>query len=249
MAPPPSHPRHPTAAPPPPARRPTGSVELRRLPSTNMGTNKLIAARLVIPSASTYTAPRARSIGRPRVMPTAPIGRVHRVTAWISVTAVLFCLFFEVNKGGPFRDVNPFGVDPYDAVGSFAIQIALLVGALTYARALRPLARPARPPLALCLRAGPAGGCGPGAGPVAGGCSAQPGGRLARDDDLHRWRVGRHAAGVCATGRLAGIASGLGSVRCVGRSAMRGAKRASNSQPHRCGLATPRQDAARHARA
>jgi hypothetical protein len=51
--------------------------------------------------------------------------------------AVLFYLFFTINKNGPFRDINPFGVDPYDAVGSIAIQAALLLGWLTYGRALR----------------------------------------------------------------------------------------------------------------
>jgi hypothetical protein len=65
------------------------------------------------------------------------IQRVHNVTASITITAILFYLFFQVNKGGPFRDLNPFAVDPYDAVGSFAIQIAILIGILTYARALR----------------------------------------------------------------------------------------------------------------
>jgi hypothetical protein len=45
------------------------------------------------------------------------IQRIHRVTAWIFTAAILFALFFQVNKGGPFREVNPFGVDPYDAVG------------------------------------------------------------------------------------------------------------------------------------
>jgi hypothetical protein len=65
------------------------------------------------------------------------IRRVHRVTALITLAAIVFYLFFQVNKGGPFRDINPFGEDPYDAVGSFAIQGALLVGILTYARALR----------------------------------------------------------------------------------------------------------------
>jgi hypothetical protein len=65
------------------------------------------------------------------------IQRVHNVTASITIAAVLFYLFFQVNKGGPFRYINPFGVDPYDAVGSFAIQIAILIGILNYARALR----------------------------------------------------------------------------------------------------------------
>jgi hypothetical protein len=63
--------------------------------------------------------------------------RIHRVTALITFAAVVFCLFFQINKGGPFRDINPFAQDPYDAVGSFAIQVALLIGILTYARALR----------------------------------------------------------------------------------------------------------------
>jgi len=65
------------------------------------------------------------------------IQRIHGVAASIALAAVLFYLFFQVNKGGPFRDINPFGVDPYDAVGSFAFQGALLVGVLTYTRALR----------------------------------------------------------------------------------------------------------------
>jgi hypothetical protein len=65
------------------------------------------------------------------------IQRVHRVTALVVCAAFAFYLFFQINKGGPFRDVNPFGQDPYDAVGSLAIQVALLIGVLTYARALR----------------------------------------------------------------------------------------------------------------
>lgn len=75
---------------------------------------------------------------------TAP--RVHRVTALITSAAIVFCLFFQINKGGPFREINPFGQDPYDAVGSFAIQAALLVGILTYARALRLRHDPAQAP-------------------------------------------------------------------------------------------------------
>jgi hypothetical protein len=65
------------------------------------------------------------------------IRRVYRVTALITLAAILFALFFQINKGRPFRDTNPFGQDPYDAVGSFAFQGALLIGLLTYARALR----------------------------------------------------------------------------------------------------------------
>jgi hypothetical protein len=72
------------------------------------------------------------------------IRRVHRVTALITFAAIVFCLFFQFSKGGPFRDINPFGVDPYDAVGSFAFQAAILIGVLTYARALRLLDAPAQ---------------------------------------------------------------------------------------------------------
>jgi hypothetical protein len=63
--------------------------------------------------------------------------RMHRVTALITFASLVFYLFFQVNKSGPFRNINPFGQDPYDAVGSLAIQGALLVGLLTYARVLR----------------------------------------------------------------------------------------------------------------
>ncbi len=46
-------------------------------------------------------------------------------------------LFFMANKRGPLGEISPFADDPYDAVGSFAFQLALLVGALSYGRALR----------------------------------------------------------------------------------------------------------------
>ena len=61
------------------------------------------------------------------------------LNAW---AAAFFFLFFQINKSGPFRGINPFAADPYDAVGSIAIQAALLLGILTYARALRLLEDP-----------------------------------------------------------------------------------------------------------
>lgn len=72
------------------------------------------------------------------------IQRVYRVTALVTFTAIAFYLFFQISKGGPFRDINPFGEDPYDAIGSMAIQVALLLGILTYARALRLRDEPAQ---------------------------------------------------------------------------------------------------------
>ncbi|HEY6307601.1 MAG TPA: hypothetical protein VI488_14205 [Candidatus Angelobacter sp.] len=63
--------------------------------------------------------------------------RIYRVTAATTLTAIVFWKFFDITKHGDLGDISPFAQDPYDAVGSFAFQVALLVGALTYARALR----------------------------------------------------------------------------------------------------------------
>jgi hypothetical protein len=74
---------------------------------------------------------------------TEAVRRVHRVTALIALAGIVFYLFFQINKGGPFQDINPFAEDPYDAVGSFAFQAALLIVILTYSRALRLKSDPA----------------------------------------------------------------------------------------------------------
>jgi hypothetical protein len=65
------------------------------------------------------------------------IKSIHRVNALILLTAVLFYLFFQINKGNPLVEANPFTNDPYDAVGSIAIQVALFISLLSYARVLR----------------------------------------------------------------------------------------------------------------
>jgi len=65
------------------------------------------------------------------------IKRIHRVSATVLLTAVMFYLFFQVNKGSPWVEANPFANDPYDAVGSIAIQAALLISILSYARVIR----------------------------------------------------------------------------------------------------------------
>ncbi len=44
---------------------------------------------------------------------------MHGFTGLITFAAIVFWIFFQINKGGPFPEINPFGVDPYDAVGSF----------------------------------------------------------------------------------------------------------------------------------
>ena len=65
------------------------------------------------------------------------IKRIHRMTALILLAAIVFFLFFQVNKRSPFVEANPFAIDPYDAVGSIAFQVALLISLLSYARVLR----------------------------------------------------------------------------------------------------------------
>ncbi len=65
------------------------------------------------------------------------VKRIHQVTALIFATAIIFYIFFQVNKRSPFVEANPFAVDPYDAVGSIAIQLALLISLLSYARIIR----------------------------------------------------------------------------------------------------------------
>lgn len=79
--------------------------------------------------------------------------RIHRITALILLITILFSLFFQISKAGPSRETNPFLNDPYDAVGSIAVQVALFVSFLSYARALRWSNDPAQEPKArLILR-------------------------------------------------------------------------------------------------
>jgi hypothetical protein len=70
------------------------------------------------------------------------MAKAYRVTALITCNALFFFLFFQINKKGPLGAISPFAQDPYDAIGSIAIQIALLVGVLTFSRALRLLVDP-----------------------------------------------------------------------------------------------------------
>lgn len=54
------------------------------------------------------------------------------------ILALVFLLFFESSKHRPgWAQINPFADDPYDAVGSFAIQLTVLLGLLSCIRAYR----------------------------------------------------------------------------------------------------------------
>jgi hypothetical protein len=52
---------------------------------------------------------------------------------------VLFYLFFQISKQNPaLSQVNAFAEDPYDAVGSFGVQLAVFTALLSLVRAFRP---------------------------------------------------------------------------------------------------------------
>ena len=78
---------------------------------------------------------------------------LHRRALLHLFAALPFFAFFQIGKISPFRGANPFSEDPYDAVGSLAIQLALFAGILSYARSLRLLDAPGRAAIArLVLR-------------------------------------------------------------------------------------------------
>ncbi|MGB8644382.1 MAG: hypothetical protein WCF84_04045, partial [Anaerolineae bacterium] len=68
------------------------------------------------------------------------MSRTNRLYALaILLVAVLFFFFFDATKHNPaLSQVNPFADDPYDAVGSFGVQLALLTALLSLVRAFRP---------------------------------------------------------------------------------------------------------------
>jgi hypothetical protein len=70
----------------------------------------------------------------------SPIRSRWRVgnAALVLFLAILFYAFFQGSKQfTPLAQVNPFSVDPYDAIGSFGFQAALLLAGLSFLRSLR----------------------------------------------------------------------------------------------------------------
>ena len=66
--------------------------------------------------------------------------RQLKITACITFgLALLFYLFFQTSKqNAVLSPVNAFANDPYDAVGSFGVQLAMFTALLTLIRAFRP---------------------------------------------------------------------------------------------------------------
>src|SRR5258708_233583 len=65
------------------------------------------------------------------------VKEVHLVAIFSTITSLVFWAFFAWSKTQPFAGVNPFAVDPYDAICSFAFQIAVALSVLSLARSFQ----------------------------------------------------------------------------------------------------------------
>lgn len=86
-----------------------------------------------------------------------PMPRFKASALVIFGLSILFLLFFQFCKQAPdLRPVNPFAEDPYDAVGSGGIQLALLAALLTLIHVFRPYPQSGMPSaqILLTLRGG-----------------------------------------------------------------------------------------------
>jgi Ca2+/Na+ antiporter len=66
-----------------------------------------------------------------------PIKYIRRAALCTFFAALVFYAFFQSTKLPAISQTNPFAQDPYDAVGSIAIQVAVGVGILTLGRVAR----------------------------------------------------------------------------------------------------------------
>lgn len=74
-------------------------------------------------------------------MRTQPSRSLKTVSSLVLLLAFFFWAFFDISKKAALLAVvNPFAEDPYDAVGSFGIQLAFFAALLSLLRAFRPYA-------------------------------------------------------------------------------------------------------------
>ena len=85
------------------------------------------------------------------------VKRLKLAALFVFGLSILFYFFFDFCKHAPaLGAANPFAEDPFDAVGSFGIQLALLSALLTLIRAFRPYPQKEAAPgqILLALRGG-----------------------------------------------------------------------------------------------
>ena len=71
--------------------------------------------------------------------PTTEFDQVRHFTLITGLIWILFWMFFDFSKHNPaLMRVNPFLEDPYDAVGSFGLQLAFLAEMVSLVRIVRP---------------------------------------------------------------------------------------------------------------
>ncbi|MBE3037961.1 MAG: hypothetical protein IMZ62_04005, partial [Chloroflexi bacterium] len=83
--------------------------------------------------------------------------RFKLATLFVFGLSILFYFFFDFCKHAPaLGAANPFAEDPFDAVGAFGIQLALLSALLILIRAFRPYPQKEAAPgqIRLALRGG-----------------------------------------------------------------------------------------------
>jgi hypothetical protein len=65
------------------------------------------------------------------------VKEAHLLAIFTTITSLVFWAFFAWSKTQQFAGVNPFAIDPYDAIGSFAFQIAVALSILSLARSFQ----------------------------------------------------------------------------------------------------------------
>jgi hypothetical protein len=80
------------------------------------------------------------------------MNRPKVATLFVFGLSILFVILFDFCKHDPVLGAaNPFAEDPFDAVGSFGVQLALFSAFLTMVRVFRPYSRSGVPPAQLLL--------------------------------------------------------------------------------------------------
>jgi len=67
------------------------------------------------------------------------VKEIHFLAIFTTITSFVFWAFFAWSKNQSISELNPFAVDPYDAIGSFAFQLAIALSILSLARSFQQI--------------------------------------------------------------------------------------------------------------